>query len=206
MKKSVLCPLLMVSALMAGCSFSDTPVSSSSPAPVVQPTAPAISDVSVKWADKASEAYRNGNNVKAIELSDKALKADKNNYIAMALKGVATAMHGHPKSGEQMIRKSLTMNPQYIPAYYNLAIALKLQKKYTESTQAFQKVLSADARNTWSYYGIATNYSELRNKDEALNYLKKAVSLGGQEVKQTAATQDHFFWLHGDPDFEAVIR
>ena len=63
----------------------------------------------------------------------------------MALKGVATAMHGHPKSGEQIIRKSLTMNPQYIPAYYNLAIALKLQKKYTESTQAFQKVLSADA-------------------------------------------------------------
>ena len=190
MKKSVLCPLLMVSALMAGCSFSDTPVSSSSPAPVVQPTAPAISDVSVKWADKASEAYGNGNNVKAIELADKALKADKNNYIAMALKGVATAMHGHPKSGEQMIRKSLTMNPQYIPAYYNLAIALKLQKKYTESTQAFQKVLSADARNTWSYYGIATNYSELR----------------GQEVKQTAATQDHFFWLPGEPDFEAVIR
>ena len=84
MKKSVLCPLLMVSALMAGCSFSDTPVSSSSPAPVVQPTAPAISDVSVKWADKASEAYGNGNNVKAIELADKALKADKNNYIAMA--------------------------------------------------------------------------------------------------------------------------
>lgn len=57
MKKSVLWPLLMVSALMAGCSLSDTPVSSSSPAPVVQPTAPAISDASVKWADKASEAY-----------------------------------------------------------------------------------------------------------------------------------------------------
>ena len=184
MKKSVLWPLLMVSALMAGCSLSDTPVSSSSPAPVVQPMAPAISDASVKWADKASEAYGNRNNVKAIELADKALKADKNNYIAMALKGVATAMHGHPKSGEQIIRKSLTMNPQYIPAYYNLAIALKLQKKYTESTQAFQKVLSADARNTWSYYGIATNYSELRNKDEALNYLKRQYPWEGRRLNR----------------------
>ena len=80
----------------------------------------------------------------------------------------------------------------------------KLGKHYDESIAYFQKVLAADPKNTWSYYGIATNYADKRDKEHALQYLKKAIDLSPADVKQTAKTQDHFAWLRTDPDFKAM--
>ena len=87
-----------------------------------------------------------------------------------------------------------------------MAMAQKLGKHYDESIRFFQKVLDKDSNNTWSYYGIATNYADKRDKAKALEYLKKAVDLDPKNVKPQAAAQDHFQWLHGDADFQKLVK
>ena len=75
------------------------------------------------------------------------------------------------RKGIATIKKSLAINPDYVQAFYDMAMAQKLGKHYDESIAYFQKVLAADPKNTWSYYGIATNYADKRDKEHALQYL-----------------------------------
>lgn len=87
-----------------------------------------------------------------------------------------------------------------------MAMAQKLGKHYDESIRYFQKVLDRDPQNTWSWYGIATCYADKRDKPNALKYLQKAIELDPKAVKPQAAAQDHFQWLHGDSDFQSLVK
>lgn len=200
--------LLLAAALaIAGCGGSSGDIKGNSAQPASSQAAEERTDAEQDaLITEASKAYGEGQYDKAISLCDKVLSKDGNSYKALSLKGVAMAMNGNPAGGEEEIRKALSVKPDYIQADYDLAIALKLQGKRRESTTSFEKVIAADPKNTWSYYGIATNYSDDRNKDKALEYLKKAIALDGEHVKPEARTQDHFQWLHGDADFEKLVN
>ena len=187
-----------VSMILTGCHSSN---SISTPSPIEYP----ISTSSISKSNEAATAYAKGDNSKAISLCNDALKEDSHNYKALSLKGIALSMQGDPIQGESLILQALEINKNYTPAYYDLAIALKLQHKYEKSTEAFLRVIESDTTNTWSYYGIATNYSELRDKKNTLLYLDKAITYGGEPVQNIASTQDHFLWLHGDLDFDKRI-
>lgn len=136
--------------------------------------------------------------------AERHLKTTLKNYKALSLKGIIQAFDVSPEEGIATIKESLAINPDYVQAFYDMAMAQKLGKHYDESIAYFQKVLAADPKNTWSYYGIATNYADKRDKEHALQYLKKAIDLSPADVKQTAKTQDHFAWLRTDPDFKAM--
>ena len=86
-----------------------------------------------------------------------------------------------------------------------MAMAQKLAKHYDESIFYFQKVLAADPKNTWSLYGIATNYADKKDKANALSYLEKAMALDPEHVRREAMRQDHFEWLRGDKDFLKIV-
>ena len=151
------------------------------------------------------DRYGKGNGAEALRLAEKALAASPDNYEALALKGLLTAFAGAPEDGAAMIGKALEIYPGYTQGHYDMAMALKLGGHYSESIRHFQKVLEKDPRNAWSMYGIATNYSDMRDKAQALSWLRKAAALE-PAVRETAAEQDHFFWLHGDTEFEAIIH
>ena len=87
-----------------------------------------------------------------------------------------------------------------------MAVAQKLGRHYDESIVYFQKVLKADPQNTWSYYGIATNFADKKDRKQALDYLEKAVILGGQDVVSAASVQDHFAFLREDAEFKRIIQ
>lgn len=192
---------------MAGCGQETPPASSAPAAPPAQAvSAHEISPESLTLSSQALAAYNGGDYEKAITFSDKALSKDPDNYKALSIKGIALAFHGAPDEGAAAIGKALALKPDYVQGFYDMAIAQKLGKHYDASISYFQKVLAADPKNTWSYYGIATNYADKRDKAQALAYLKKAVALDPAAVKPEARTQDHFQWLHGDSDFEALVK
>ena len=200
--------------LLAGLLFLTAGCGSQEPQPAKKPpasSAPAakaplhqISKESDEWYHKAAIAYGKGDHLSALEACGKALENDPENYKALLLKGIIQAFDVSPEEGIATIKESLAINPDYVQAFYDMAMAQKLGKHYDESIAYFQKVLAADPKNTWSYYGIATNYADKRDKEHALQYLKKAIDLSPADVKQTAKTQDHFAWLRTDPDFKAM--
>lgn len=199
--------LMLSSALIfSGCGKEEKPAppptASSAPAPQIHE----IAKESVEIYQKALSAYGSGDHKTALKLAEEALSKDRENYKALSLKGIIEAFDSSPEKGIETIKKSLAIHPDYTQAFFDMAMAQKLSKHYDESIRYFQKVIAKDPQNTWSYYGIATNYADKRDKARALEYLKKALSLDPQHVRPEAATQDHFLWLHGDKDFEALLK
>lgn len=207
MKSIILAALVITCALSAGCGSSNAPASSSpSPAAASAPAVHPISKESEQLYRKAVTAYGKGDHLNALELANKALEKDGENYKALSLKGIIQAFDVSPEEGIKTVEKALAINPNYVQADFDMAMAQKLGKHYDESIRYFQKVLDKDPKNTWSWYGIATNYADKRDKAKALEYLKKAVDLDPQNVKPQAAAQDHFQCLHGDPDFQNLVK
>ena len=125
--------------------------------------APPISAESERFCQEGLAAYSRFEYDAAIAAYDKAIQADGRNYHALSGKGVALAMRGNETGSRQdvaegiaSIQKALALQPDYVPAFYDLALAYKIDGQYDKSISYFQKVLAADPNNTWSYYGIAT--------------------------------------------------
>lgn len=210
------CALCLVSLLvLPGCAPEEpahssapqpAPVSSA-PAPVpTKAVPPAVPEAAAQLSREALAAYGAGDNAQALALCEKALAASDANYEALALKGLITAFDGASDEGAALIERSLALYPDYVQGYYNLAMAQKLGGRYEASIASFRRVLDADPQNVWSLYGIATNYADLRDRERALSYLRRAAALDPAHVKPEAAAQDHFQWLHGDAEFDALVR
>lgn len=170
-----------------------------------KPQVPEIAEKSETLYHQAAQAYGKGNQTEGLQLANQALAADTNNYKAYSLKGIILAFNGSPEDGIASVQKALELNPTYTQAFFDMAMAQKLGKHYDESIFYFQKVLVVDSKNTWSYYGIATNYADKRDKAHALEYLQKAMALDPDHVRPEAVSQDHFTWLRQDPDFQRVV-
>lgn len=210
------CALCLVSLLiLPGCA-PEEPAHSSAPQPAPVSSAPApvptkavppvIPEAAAQLSREALAAYGAGSNAQALALCEKALAASDANYEALALQGLITAFDGAPDEGAALIEQSLALYPDYVQGYYDLAMAQKLGGRYEASIASFRRVLDADPQNVWSLYGIATNYADLRDRERALAYLRRAAALDPAHVKPEAAAQDHFQWLHGDAEFDALVR
>ena len=139
-------------------------------------------------------------------MANQAINEDGENYKALSLKGIILAFDISPDEGIPFIEKALSISPSYVQADYDMAVAQKLGRHYDASIVHFQKVLKADPQNTWSYYGIATNFADKKDRKQALDYLEKAVLLGGQDVVFAASVQDHFAFLREDAEFKRILQ
>ena len=208
-----LIPYLLFYLLIAGCSGEKSTFSIPSPPPAsntestVKLTKPReILPASQSFYRQAVLAYGKGNHTQALQLANRALEQDKENYQALSLKGIILAFDMSPEEGIPYIEKSLTIAPDYAQAFYDMAMAQKLGGHPDISNAYFEKVVHSDPQNIWSYYGMATNWADKKNKEQALLYLEKAVVLGGEPVKDAAEKQDHFLWLRNDPDFQKILN
>lgn len=207
--KTLFIPLLAVSLLLSGCSETKTEkntTESISKQSISKQTVPSISKESEDLFQKAVLLYGKGNQLDALQVAEDSIAKDPKNYKALSLKGIIEAFNISPEKGAETIHKALAINPDYTQGYYDLAMADKLGKKYDESIAHFQKVLEKDPKNTWSYYGIATNYADKKDKKNALIYLQKAIALDPSAVKPVAQVQDHFAWLHHDQEFLSLVQ
>ncbi len=207
--------LMLLAGMLTGCTpntTAETPASEPKQA-TTNAAPPAIQADSESLSTQGLKAYQQFEYDKAIALYDKAIDADHNNYKAYSGKGIAMAMRGNAtgnkndvSSGIAYIQKALSLYPDYVPTFYDLALACKINGQYNIAIQYFQKVIDAEPDNTWSYYGIATIYGDQGQAKEAIAYLKKAIALDPQNVKEAARTQSHFDKIRSNADFQALIQ
>lgn len=165
-----------------------------------------IDPASERLFTQAEEAYLGGDEKRALQLAQQAIDGDEKNYKAHSLKGLLLALDGRPDAGAEEIQKALGLHPSYIQGYYEMGLAKKLGGHYEEAIRNFKKVLAADPENTWSLYGIAACYGDMKNKEKALAFLKEAIKSGGDSVKEAAREQDHFAWLREDDAFQRLTQ
>ena len=200
---------LMASLFMAGCGNQQQPA----PAQNQQQQQPVqIDAASEALFEKGLSAYQQFQYDQAISLYDQALAKDKANYKALSGKGIALAMRGNGvnqkdvRQGISLIRQALELAPDYVPSFYDLALALKIDKQYDESITWFQKVIDNEPDNTWSYYGIATIYGDQGNAEKAVLYLKKAAAIDKENVKEAARSQSHFERIRSTRAFQDFMN
>lgn len=175
-------------------------------------TAPPVSDESERLYAKGAEAYSQYDYDAAIAFYDAALDADRGNYKALSGKGVAMAMRADAAGNKdeaaaavETVRAALAIYPRYVPAYYDLAMACKINGQYDDAVAWFEKVIAADPENTWSYYGIASIYGDQGDAVNAAAYLRRAAALDKENVLAAAQTQSHFDKVRHTPEFQAVL-
>lgn len=200
---------LMASLFMAGCGNQQQPA----PSQNQQQQQPVqIDAASEALFEKGLSAYQQFQYDQAISLYDQALAKDKANYKALSGKGIALAMRGNGvnqkdvRQGISLIRQALELAPDYVPSFYDLALALKIDKQYDESITWFQKVIDNEPDNTWSYYGIATIYGDQGNAEKAVLYLKKAAAIDKENVKEAARSQSHFDRIRSTRAFQDFMN
>lgn len=200
---------LMASLFMAECGNQQQPA----PAQNQQQQQPVqIDAASEALFEKGLSAYQQFQYDQAISLYDQALAKDKANYKALSGKGIALAMRGNGvnqkdvRQGISLIRQALELAPDYVPSFYDLALALKIDKQYDESITWFQKVIDNEPDNTWSYYGIATIYGDQGNAEKAVLYLKKAAAIDKENVKEAARSQSHFDRIRSTRAFQDFMN
>lgn len=200
---------LMASLFMAGCGNQQQPA----PSQNQQQQQPVqIDAASEALFEKGLSAYQQFQYDQAISLYDQALAIDKANYKALSGKGIALAMRGNGvnqkdvRQGISLIRQALELAPDYVPSFYDLALALKIDKQYDESITWFQKVIDNEPDNTWSYYGIATIYGDQGNAEKAVLYLKKAAAIDKENVKEAARSQSHFDRIRSTRAFQDFMN
>lgn len=202
--------------LLGGCQTEPAqPSTTAKPPATAQQTAAPISiqPDSKEWSDKGLEAYQQFHYDEAIAAYDKAIAIDAKNYEALSGKGVALAMRGNERgaktdvtTGITLIQQALTIAPDDIASFYNLALAYKINGQYDDAITWFQKVIAKDPKNTWSYYGIATIYGDQGKAKEAVDYLRKAAALDKTAVLDAARTQSHFDKVRNDSAFKELVN
>ena len=78
----------------------------------------------------------------------------------------------------QQYKKALQLDPKYLPALNNLALATAANREYYKALTVFLDMLNYIPDDADTHYNIACMYSRLNRVDEAVEWLKKALDKG----------------------------
>lgn len=113
--------------------------------------------------------------------------------------GIFYVTRSDEKAAEAAYREALTLNPQLIPAYLNLADLLRAQSKDADARQLLLKALAVDPNNGPTLHSLGLLETRSGQPESALKYLQQAAAL------ETEGTRHRFVYgiaLHdlGQPE------
>jgi len=110
---------------------------------------------------------------------------------------------------EKYYRKAIELNPDYDGTYLNLgALLTKDKSRHDEAEQLYQKAIELNSNDYNIYFNLAClrSLSEKdENKEEAFEFLKKAIELD-QQAKEDAKTDSDLDFIRDDPRFKEIVR
>jgi tetratricopeptide (TPR) repeat protein len=75
-------------------------------------------------------------------------------------------------------KKTLQLQPQFVPALNNLALVYARQKDYAQALASFMEVLKHKPDDAEIHYNIACMYSRLKRVNASIDWLQKAIDKG----------------------------
>jgi len=88
------------------------------------------------------------------------------------------------------LEQALMLDPEYLPARYNLGVVYKRQSKYEQARQKFKEVLKRDPQQTGALMQIGAVYEEQGFFDEAKTAYQEAKELDFANPEIQAALED----------------
>ena len=111
------------------------------------------------------------------------------------------------QEGEIALRLSANLDrKENVKFVLNLLGGAYFVKNETDAAlRMFQRAIEVDPNFATSYYNLSCILATKKEKDKALEYLKKAISLD-QKYKEKAGTDKDFDTLRGEKEFEEIVK
>ena len=116
-------------------------------------------------------------NIRVIELCDKAIDVNYENWQAYYFKAQALINLERYDDAIRQLIKSLALNEENMDAWFDIANAYKLDKKYAKSIEVYDSILKRDENSFDALLGKAQAYFELGDYQNADEFFKKANSI-----------------------------
>lgn len=127
---------------------------------------------------KASRSEMAKDYLGAIAIYNKILAVEPTNYIVMnKIASLLMKMNMWKESMDQL-RKSYTINKEYIPTLINIGIVYATTENYSTSEKYFQKALAIDPINQDAIFSMAVLYEKQNMDDKAAEYYSRLRKLG----------------------------
>ena len=105
----------------------------------------------------------------------------------------------------EYFEKAILDKSNYSPAYNQKALALRRLGKLDEALKTLNIILHLDEKDAQALYNSACYQALLKNKDEALEYLGKAIALNSKRYLGLAAKDPDFEIYKNDEGFKKLI-
>ena len=105
---------------------------------------------------------------------------------------------------EELYRKILNVDPEYIFALNNLGVIYMSQKRNEEAISIFKKAIDLKTDYVDPYYNLSCLYSRSGDIPRGLEYLKKAISINNN-VKEWAKDDKDLQKLRGSSGFQGIV-
>lgn len=158
-----------------------------------------------KLYDTGFQIYMARRYDEAITYFNKAIEKDPTCYKAYNAKGIALCFKGNYDRGIGLIKKSLSIKPDFTYANFNMGLAYKLMKDYKSALKWFDVAIGYDPKDTWSYFGKACIYAEWNDTSNAIGNLRKAIETD-PTVKITAKREPDLDNIKGTEEFMKLVN
>jgi len=122
---------------------------------------------------KGLACYKDGKFDDAATQFEEALASMHTNALALNFLGVCRLQQGDTQAGLQNLRDALQLDPTYVPARYNLAVAQLEQDHPDDAAANFRQVVQSPAAPADSYYQLGLAYMRLFSWDKAEESFKR---------------------------------
>ena len=122
---------------------------------------------SVEWYNEGVGFIDEGNNEKALEAFNEAIKLDPEDAEAWNNKGLVLGYIGKYEEAQECFEKALTIDPELTNAWNNNGSALLYVGRYEEAIESFNRTLEIDPENENAIYKIKITTDILENENGA---------------------------------------
>ncbi len=105
----------------------------------------------------------------------------------------------------ELYKLGISLNPNYVNGYVNLAVYLSDHGKWDEAEETYLNALRMEPMNSTCIYGLACVYALRKEKDKALQYLQQSIELDASYKTYVLTDVDFKLYLN-DPDFKKAIQ
>jgi protein O-mannosyl-transferase len=162
-------------------------------------------DNSVAWYNRGIALKNFGHYEEALKSYNKALEIKNDYFDAWINKGNLLKYLGNSDDAIKCYEKATEIIPDLDVAWYSIGNYYYTAMNYEAAIQGYDKVIGINKEHFNAWYNKACAHSLLKNKDEMLNALKRAIELNSK-FKGSVKTDEDFKNYWDDPDFKKLVE
>lgn len=138
-------------------------------------------EISAETKNEIFASY-NANDIEGTyKLISKVMEQDRDYELWYLLGNLSQDINNNDENAIFFLKKSISLNPEFDKAHYNLGNIYLKQKKYNNAINEYKLAIKYKKDYPYYYYNLSCAYYEQKEYEGAVAVLKKAIALKADE-------------------------